>query len=400
MTLYNSKYVYFEWDDKLEGKKVMVSDDAYKLKRYVNGEEINTYEVSKSNDDKYPFLVSGTAFRFCYCDPYYELRKAYIEGKQLQFKNGNGDWQDVDGVPLFTTDEYRIKPETIRWHVVLSDEGTLGIAKTTHKPIYFTGTEEECKEWIDEHKDLTDIMKAWEEGKTIQFLRKGEWVDTANNHPVWGLDNTYRVKPSETFYAEYFDNHIVKSYHPIPENVLFQSECEKEVDLFIDDSEYLEEIIKAAREGKTIQFKEFGVSNDPWKESTGWDNLSQHDFVHYEYRIDECTECLKHNMCGTPGKRCECYCTKAHVPFDTLQELITKWEGMNPGCTNRPKCAMPMIWVKENRTNCIHLITGYDENDKQPIMVNDIWISLKDLFDYYRFINDSIIGKRGQVEND
>ena len=114
MELYDKKFVYFDWDDNLDGKQVMVSDDIYKLKRYVNGEEVNTYEVSNSTDDKYPFRVSGTAFRFCYYDPYYELRKAYLEGKQIQFKGNIDNWVDIAGIPLFNAspDEYRIKPES------------------------------------------------------------------------------------------------------------------------------------------------------------------------------------------------------------------------------------------------------------------------------------------------
>lgn len=288
MELYNKMYVYFDWDDVLEGKECFVADYIDNLKWNVNHNSDPEQITHNKDNDSYPFREKDTKREWCfaYYDPYYELRKAYLEGKQLQFKDGD-DWIDVDGEPCFIGDEYRIKPE-------------------------------------------------------------------------------------ETFYAEYFDGYIVKAYNPKPENIVFQSEREKEVDLFIDDGEYLEEIIKAGREGKKIEFKEFGVSNDPWKECTGWEDLRLHDFVHYEYRI-------------RPEKR---------VPFDTVQELITHWEGMNPGCTNRPKCAMPMIWVKENRTDCIHLITGYDEDDKYPVMVNDIWISLKDLFDYYRFINDSIIGKR------
>lgn len=320
-TLYNKKYVYFDWDDKLESKECFVADYIDNLKWNVNNNSDPEQITHNKDNDSYPFREKDTEREWCfaYYDPNYAVKKALLEGKDVQYYRNEFDkWTNL--------------------HLTCNVEDYL-----------------DSEDW--------DIYE-------------------------------YRIKPNEMFYAEYFDNHIVKSYHPIPENVLFQSEREKKVDLFIDDGEYLEEIIKAAREGKTIQFKEFGVSNDPWKESTGWDDLSQHDFVHYEYRIDECTECLKHNMCDTPGKRCESYCTKAHVPFDTVQELITHWEGMNPGCTNRPKCAMPMIWVKENRTNCIHLITGYDENDKYSVMVNDIWISLKDLFDYYRFINDSIIGKR------
>ena len=195
MELYNKEFVYFDWDDSLKGKQVMVSDDIYKLKRYVNGEEINICEVSKSSDNSYPFCVSGTAFRFCYYDPYYEFRKAYLEGKQIQFKDSTGNWRDVEGEPIFTRDEYRIKPE----------------------------------------------------------------------------------------------------------------------------SEY--------------------------------------------------------------------------VPFDNLNEFISKWESMNPGCIVRPKCTMPMIWVKDKIGGCIYLINGYEPDDNRPVMIDNAWYSLEGLFRNYTFIDSSIIGK-------
>ena len=320
MELYDSKYVYFDWDDKLEGKKGFFADSIYSLKQIVKdnrtmwlGEirkniSLNTafpFEFVDDNDIRHPF-------QFCYYDPYYEFRKAYIEGKQLQFKNSNGDWEDIVSAPVFTTDEYRIKPE-IKWHVVLSDEDTLGIAKSTDKHIYFTGYEEECAKWIDEHEHLTDIMEAWEEGKTIQYLYHDVWNDVANNIPLWGLNDTYRVKP------------------------------------------------------------------------------------------DDCEGCMKYNYCANKdGIRCTSYCTKTeYVPFDTLDELIHKWESMNPGCTNRPKCAMPMMWVKRERDNTIHLIVDYYPDGVGPrcsdVGTDDEHLTLKELFEDYRFINDSIIGKVKEI---
>ena len=204
MELYNKEFVYFDWDDKLEGKKGFFSDNISDLKRYVKDNRTKWYGVickySRSDNVDVPFEIIDDSgwhcnFRFCYYDPYYEFRKAYLEGKQLQFKSHN-DWKDVECEPIFNGDEYRIKPE-LRWHVVLSDEGTLAIAKSTNKSIYFTGDDEECKKWIDEHKNLTDIMKAWEEGKTIQYFYNDDWRDVANNNPLWGIDNTYRIKPDE-----------------------------------------------------------------------------------------------------------------------------------------------------------------------------------------------------------
>ena len=65
---------------------------------------------------------------------------------------------------------------------------------------------------------------------------------------------------------------------------------------------------------------------------------------------------------------------------------------MNPGCTNRPKCAMPMIWVKSKATKGIYLLDGYDFEDN-AVGICDAWFTLKTMFKDYTFINDSIIGK-------
>ena len=111
MTLYDSKFVYFEWDDELEGKEVILARTIKDLKEFVSsGDKDRFFVVQKGND--LPFSNGTVDCGFCYYDPYYEFRKAYIEGKQLQFKNRNGDWEDVSGVPLFNgVDEYRIKPD-------------------------------------------------------------------------------------------------------------------------------------------------------------------------------------------------------------------------------------------------------------------------------------------------
>lgn len=316
MELYDKKFVYFEWDDKLDDKKGFVAQNIASLKSQVNYGTEAMVTLSSSDDDTCPFTYYDVNritcdYPFAYYDPYYEFRKAYLEGKQLQFKDGD-DWVDIDGEPCFIGDEYRIKPETM-------------------------------------------------------------------------------------YYVEYFNNHIAKMTSPTLENVLFQSTNEFEIDRFIYDHEYLGDVIKAAREGKKIQFKEFGVSNDPWKESTGWDDLSQHDFVHYEYRIDECTECLKHNMCDTPGKRCKSYCTKIeYVPFDSVQELIDAWDNKYPQNKNRPEGTMPFIWIKNKQKNRVYLITDFlfeKLYERDDIGTEDCNLELKELFDDYTFTDGTVIGK-------
>ena len=107
MELYDKKFVYFEWDDKLEGKEVILARTIKNLKEFVSsGDKDRFFVVQKGND--LPFSNGTVDCGFCYYDPYYEFRKAYIEGKQLQFKNHKGDWEDVIGAPVFTIDEYRI----------------------------------------------------------------------------------------------------------------------------------------------------------------------------------------------------------------------------------------------------------------------------------------------------
>ena len=120
MTLYDSKYVYFDWDDKLKGKKGLFADNINDLKQAVKAYKVAWFgEILKSSDSDshFPFETIDedgwhAHLRFCYYDPYYEFRKAYLEGKQLQFKDSAGNWRDVEGEPIFTRDEYRIKPKS------------------------------------------------------------------------------------------------------------------------------------------------------------------------------------------------------------------------------------------------------------------------------------------------
>lgn len=296
-TLYNSKYVYFDWDDKLEGKECFVAQDIVSLRSQVNDNPEAMVTLSRSNGDVCPFtyFCDGEItydYLFAYYDPYYAVKKALLEGKDVQYyRKEFNEWTDLHLVCsvedyLDNKDwdiyEWRIKPE-LRWHVVLSDEGTLGIAKSTNKPMYFTGDEEECIKWIDEHKGLIDIMKAWEEGKTIQYLHHDDWRDVAYNNPLWGLNDTYRIKPE-------------------PE----------------------------------------------------------------------------------------------YVPFDSVQELINAWDEKYPQNKNRPEGTMPLIWIKNKECSRVHLITDFFFERTFmgcDVGTSDYHFTLKELFEKYTFLDDSIIGK-------
>lgn len=471
MELYDSKFVHFEWDDELKGKKGFVALSIKALKEQVNNNPASIVSLAPSSNDEYPFAfdVQGTTvsyYNFAYYDPDYAAKKAFMEGQTIEaMRNDNDmlyDWFPVSkdtAAEGFNFNEFKVRLPEIKWHVVFNDEGTLGIAKSTNKHIYFTGNEEECVKWIDEHKDLANIMWAWEEGKALQFKNgAGDWKDV-EGEPLFNGDE-YRIKPTTMLYHVIIvcDTFVVESDETSTPKHEYYTGLSKDCDKWIEEHKHLLPIMIEWEQGKTIQFKNNQQVESVWIDTAipMWEVTTEYRVKPediYEVGIEgEYPKFVMHNVTKTghhiptyvffKGNRDECeeWCDKhrkfidtmaawqngskvevknytdnwfpteqpewkvefeyrvkpedKYVPFDNLQELITKWEGMNPGCTNRPKCAMPMIWVKSNRNHCTYLITGYDEEDAKPVFIDDVWISLKDLFSYYRFINDSIIGKK------
>lgn len=295
MELYDSKFVYFEWDDVLEGKDVFLADYISVLKDMVNNNE-GIGKVRNNDSEDFPFygVDDGDRYTFAYYDPNYKIKKAYNEGKKLQWKRKDEeDWRDWDGdsSPFFLVEdsgsyELRVKPE---WYVVLDEYGLSRTNSAKGRYVMFGGTENECIRWYDEHVALEGIMLAWKQGETIQYYDacESEWMDIEN--PLWNPLNMYRVKPEEKY-----------------------------------------GLYKAATDDK-----------------------------------------------------------EKKVPFENKEELIRKWEAMNPGCKSRPVCANPMIWVKDDSGS--YLITGYKD---YTVIVNGKDVTFGQLFNKYTFLDGTVIGKR------
>jgi hypothetical protein len=68
----------------------------------------------------------------------------------------------------------------------------------------FVGSETLCNEWRNARRKFMDLIKAWEDGKTIQYKESGsgEWVDC---DPLWYPESEYRVKPD--MYVAYVDHY-------------------------------------------------------------------------------------------------------------------------------------------------------------------------------------------------
>lgn len=94
--LWDKKFVYFMWDDALEGKEVFASDRISELKYDVEHDYLKD-TVEYSGDEDFPFLSTGEKLKFCYYDPLYEYKRAYyVEGRTLLFR----EHPDRDAIPI------------------------------------------------------------------------------------------------------------------------------------------------------------------------------------------------------------------------------------------------------------------------------------------------------------
>ena len=96
MEIFDKKFVRFMWDDELEGKECFVADEMGSLEKDVNIADYRIPILHYSGNRNRPFLAAdGNTFRFAYYAPHYSIKKAFNEGKTIQFKLPNGAWEDI-----------------------------------------------------------------------------------------------------------------------------------------------------------------------------------------------------------------------------------------------------------------------------------------------------------------
>lgn len=115
MELFEKRFVHFLWEDELEGKEGFFADDICTLMTCVLGGNIHYAKVRKSLNPAFPFKdTNNNDWLFFYYDPNYDCKRAYAEGRQIQFKRlVNGTWCDCGNMECLWKDfyKYRIKPE-------------------------------------------------------------------------------------------------------------------------------------------------------------------------------------------------------------------------------------------------------------------------------------------------
>lgn len=115
---FEPRFVYFMWDDVLEGKKVFLGDWIRDIIDDVEDESSRTTLVQCDvvEDSNTPFRnvrddgSLGSSWQFAYYDPNYEFKVAYSKGKQIQSLE-NGEWKNCSSPTWSTQYEYRVKPD-------------------------------------------------------------------------------------------------------------------------------------------------------------------------------------------------------------------------------------------------------------------------------------------------
>lgn len=122
MELFDKKFVHFMWDDELEDKVCFVADNIADLIFAVRNDGkcgVKTNALRSSSRASLPFLDSilNNCYPFAYYDENYEWKKAFNEGKKVQYQIlGGVDWGDInseEALECRIAEErtFRIKPE-------------------------------------------------------------------------------------------------------------------------------------------------------------------------------------------------------------------------------------------------------------------------------------------------
>jgi hypothetical protein len=121
MELFDKKYVYFMWDDKLEEKEAFVALYIEDLINAVNTQDYRfKTRIHESDDDyekgKYPFCDTvNESFSFAYYDPNYELKVAYNNGKTIEsYAEEFKIWVEEKEPKWWDNVKYRVKENDVK----------------------------------------------------------------------------------------------------------------------------------------------------------------------------------------------------------------------------------------------------------------------------------------------
>lgn len=414
--LFDKKFVHFMWDDELEGKKCFVKDCIDELVDVVEkggadgSQEAERcvsdalQEVRYSGKPYSPFhIFSGGEhydFVFCYYDPNYSIKKAFNEGKTIQYQPIDElNWRDVGDEESFEQylEEgrvFRIKPEDEKWiaYLARSSMGTCYLTACREdrwepvqkdygaKTKLFVGSESEVEEWYTSRRKFAAVIKAWEDGKEIQFRVLDNWVPACS--PRWDIDNEYRVKPEEE---------MNDKMNPIQGNKM------RRYNLNLGDWDELKEMAVKMFKGIAALNEKFAekiskggfVTQDDWKKSNGlWqtfnytndDNQLCKDDLHHLF-----TDNLDEEFVEIKAEEVK---DKKYRPYKSVNEFLQDFQERF-GIKYNPSWSMPTIWLWDKELDRKCLVRDF-ESDK--VMCGSTSWTMEELFDRWTYLDGSLVG--------
>ena len=199
----------------------------------------------------------------------------------------------------------------------------------------FVGTCDEAVKWYESREKFTEIIKAWEDGKTIQVYETlfKKWSDCAGTLE-WYTDCEYRVKPD--------------------------CPCEEGIDS------------KACA----------GCPQDEWRiVNEAWNNAIGEEKESFSPSLIERVKKLKNQ---------EKTLQKKERPFKDCDELVEFWS-KNYQTGFRPAYTKPLIWVRLKCDGRERLIVAFG-TDFVEIGNKAKAVPLQKLFDDYEFLDGCVIG--------
>lgn len=131
------------------------------------------------------------------------------------------------------------------------------------------------------------------------------------------------------------------------------------------------------------KFFVFKKNDGTYYKSTDYDHNTKGANWQFEGDEEECDKWIEEHI-------------SVYVPFESVDELIECWNQklnitiMAVGKSNCDNLTMPLIWVKGKGTQAKYLITEYWS---VSVCLGDSLRNLKELYDYYTFLDGSPIGK-------
>jgi hypothetical protein len=174
MELFDKKFVYLEWDDVLQGKKVVIGDTLGELKNKLHSE---LFDSVMENKGDYPFTPSENDLNFAmaYYDPNYECKRAYVQGKVIQYRNkGDDKWMVTSSPSWIDRCEFRVKPEK-KWRPLKSIAELKQVWDIKRNPLVYHELEEPTI-WVREKQgSSTKMIHGFDYSMNLVCIGQGHW---------------------------------------------------------------------------------------------------------------------------------------------------------------------------------------------------------------------------------